>query len=616
MNKSIKLSIVATLLATLNLYGQKTEEFGTITVYGASKSEQSIKDITSNVEVVTSYELEEKGAKTLTEALDLLSGVSFTNNGGLGATSSIQLRGMGSNRTLVLIDGVRLQDPSSTSGANIAHIMMSDIEKIEVIKGAQSGVWGADAAAGVVNIITKSAKDGFSGSILVEAGSFDTKKLGLEVSNKEKLYDVKLSAQKTESDGYSVQAPYGTDLDTYEDDAYENTTVNLKTGLNISDDARVSLNIMAINAIKEYDSYGLPNDTTMKSDIENRLYSLSYQRQMDKHNIALNLEKSDFEREEIGTTYGVKEFNGEHNNIELKDNFKYSDKSFAILGVGYSIDDVEYVQVGNTKGEKKNKDIYGYVTNSNKFDNTILTQSIRYDKYDSFDSKFTGKLGLKHNYTKDSFVSSNVGTGYNIPNVLQELNPWGATNTDLNPENSKSMDISFGHKEFKFTYFYQKVTDLIEWNDPDGFTGPIVASYKNLDGESTFRGFELDYETELFSNLLMGLNYTRLKATDKDGQILKRRPSETLKFGFDYYGVDSLHIGLNGEYIGDRYESDNEQGTKTGSYTVADLVVNYDLKKDIKVYGKVDNITDKYYQTVEGYTTSPRAFYVGLKYNF
>ena len=112
------------------------------------------------------------------------------------------------------------------------------------------------------------------------------------------------------------------------------------------------------------------------------------------------------------------------------------------------------------------------------------------------------------------------------------------------------------------------------------------------------------------------MSYTRLSAKNKNGQDLRRRASETLKFGIDYYGFSKLHMGLNGEYVGSRYDSDNKQGAQTGRYTVANAVVNYDLSKNIKIYGKIDNITDKYYQSVNNYATSPRAYYAGLEVSF
>ena len=152
--KTTNLSLVASFLIATNLYSQTTLD--EISITSATKSEQKLKDVTSNVDVITSQDIEDRKFKTVSEALNSLSGVSFSRNGGVGQPSSLYLRGMDSSKTLVLIDGIRLNDTTSINGADFSHFMINDIERIEVIKGAQSSIWGADASAGVINIITKS----------------------------------------------------------------------------------------------------------------------------------------------------------------------------------------------------------------------------------------------------------------------------------------------------------------------------------------------------------------------------------------------------------------------------------------------------------------------------
>ena len=175
MQKKISTSLVASfLLATTNLYS--VENLETITVTSATKSEQSIQNVTSNVEVITKEEIEERHFTTVSEALNTLSGINVTSNGGLGKGTSVFMRGFDSQRILVLIDGINYNDFTGISGAAFEHLMITDIERIEVIKGAQSGIWGADANAGVINIITSSAKEGTNSNILTEYGSYNTKK--------------------------------------------------------------------------------------------------------------------------------------------------------------------------------------------------------------------------------------------------------------------------------------------------------------------------------------------------------------------------------------------------------------------------------------------------------
>jgi vitamin B12 transporter len=271
-------SLLSTVVATAN------DDLGSITISSATKSEQSIKDVTSNVEVITNIELEEKNIKTVAEALNLVSGVSFTSNGGMGSVTSISVRGSDNNRVLILIDGIKFKDHSSMSGTDISHLMINSIEKIEIIKGAQSGIWGADASAGVINIITKKPKGGTHGLILAEYGSFKTKKIAGEISHKENFFDISLLASKLTLDSFTSQAPRGNNIDQYEDDSYENRTINLKSNFYINEDAKLGFNILDIDAEKEYDSNNAPNDETMKNDTSTRIYNLSFEQKYNNHN--------------------------------------------------------------------------------------------------------------------------------------------------------------------------------------------------------------------------------------------------------------------------------------------------------------------------------------------
>ncbi|MEA3354124.1 MAG: TonB-dependent receptor [Campylobacterota bacterium] len=607
MKNTIKLSLAASLLAAINLHAQ--DNLGSITVTSATKSEQSIKDITSNVELITSVELEEKNIKTVTEALNLVSGVSFTSNGGMGSSTSLNLRGSSNNRVLILIDGVKYKDHSSIAGTDIGHLMAYDIERIEVIKGAQSGIWGADASAGVINIITKEQKEGLSGSFESELGSFSTKRYAFTLGHKDKNYDFKVSAQKIDTDSFTTKAPYGDDIDRYEDDAYENRTLNLKSNIYLNDDTKIKLQYTKTDALKEYDSSDA-DDENMKNDVESDSYKIAYDRKIDNHHIELKYEQTNIQRDQIGTAWGVKLTDNTNKNSELTDVISYNQKDVLIAGMGSSRDEMNYTKADGTKADAENKAAYLYLTNSNHFDDIVVTESLRYDDHKNFDPKATGKLGVKYDLSKDIELFANYGTSYSVPLLVKNINPWGDTNMDIKPEESSSYDIGFGYKDLKVTYFHQKVTDLIEW-------GGDAAVYKNLDGESTFKGLEVDYKKNILEDTLFSINYTNLSAKDQDDNELARRAKENLKLSVDYYGIDKTHLGFNSEYVGERKETVWGVGeVQTGKYTVTNVVINYDIDQNVKIYGKIDNVTDKYYQTIYGYATTPRAYYAGVKVSF
>lgn len=570
----------------------------------ASKTEQPLRNITANVDVITSEELEASHCTSVAEALDSLPGIAITQSGGLGTASSVFVRGMDTNRMLVLINGIRYQDPSNTGGAGFAHLMISDIERIEVIKGPQSGIWGADASAGVINIITKTPEKGTHTGVHLEKGSFNTKKWGGYVSRSAETYDVRLGIDRTMSDSFTAQAPRGSDIDAYENDPYTNTTLNLGAHLRPTTADTIGLNYTDINALSSYDGYNAPN-AAQRSDVRTRLYGLSYDKALDSHALSFKANRSTFKRDELDTTYGVKVFGGQTEQIELGDRYGYREDDFLLAGANYETFEADILQADGTEGEKKVYNKALFATNTNTFGNLILTESLRRDGYTNFESKTTGKIGAKYTLADDLFLGANYGSAYTAPNLIQILNPWGTSNPDLNPENSRGFDLSVGWHNLLVTYFDNRVEDLIQWNG---------GKYENLDGTSTFKGVEFSARGTFSDAFSWHANYTRLSTfEDKSGKDLARRPKQEAKAGVDYYGTDSLHIGLNARYVGTRYDRADQKGGQTGRYTLLDAVVNYDFTPALSLYGKIDNLTDKYYQSVDGYTASPRAVYVGMK---
>jgi len=232
MQKTIKLSLISVALVT-TLQAQNQYTLENIEVTTSQGTLLNKKDVTDSVTVITKEEIEDSRVTTLNEALQQLANMSVTQNGGPGTSSSVFIRGMSSKRILVLIDGVRYNNPTAIgAAAEFSQIMLNDVEQIEIIKGAQSGVWGSDASGGVINIITSKAKKGLHASANVEYGAFDTLKTALSASYATKKYDILASGTYFDTDGFSAAEPtkaeatYGKRYDELglEKDAYENKT--------------------------------------------------------------------------------------------------------------------------------------------------------------------------------------------------------------------------------------------------------------------------------------------------------------------------------------------------------------------------------------------------------
>ncbi len=604
MSKNIPLSLLlVALLSSAN--ASQTVELDTITVTSATKTKQSIKDVTSNVNVITSEEIEEKHYTTVSEALSTVPGINFTSNGGLGQATSVFVRGFDSKRVLVLIDGVRYNDVTGF-GAPFADLMIQDIQQIEVVKGAQSGVWGADATAGVINIITKKAAQGLHGFFNTQYGSFDTLKYGAGASYKTEGYYIKASSQKVDTNGFSSQASKDVDLDSYEKDGYRNTTSNIKFGFNINETNAIDISHTIINAHVEYDGFNTPN--SYEASRTNDTFTNINFNHIDSFNeLDIYMNKSKFDRD---YSYGG-EFDGDVYEYGIKSNIAYNNKDFVIVGIDYK----SFEHRNSLDKEYNNKALF--VTNSNELNGffsgkTIITQSLRADRYNKFDNKTTGKIGIKNinDIAKDFTFSANYGTAYNVPTIYQLYQPgsiWGPVgNVNLTPEDTTSYDIGAEYKDIKLTYFSSTIEDMIDY----------TSGYVNLIGESKIQGIEVEYDTSINDDILISSNYTYLDAKNQNAQALRRRPNHTLNLNIDYYGIQDLHLGAYAQYIGERYENDDQQGVENGKYTVVNMVANYEISKNILAYVKIDNLFNEHYQVVDGYASAPLSAYAGLKINF
>ena len=607
MNTTIKLSLLTTILLTNNLIAE--EKLEDITVVSATKTSQKLSDVTSNVNVITAQEIEERHYTTVTEALNSIPGITFRSNGGLGTTSSVNVRGMKSNRVLVLIDGIRQNDITGLNGAPFAHLITTDIERIEVIKGAQSGIWGADATAGVINIITKSAQKGLNFSVAQEFGSFGTSQTNANIGYKNDDFYFKINHNKLNSNGFTAYAPRGTDINQYEDDAYANKTTNIKAGFTITPTNKIDISHTTIDGQGNYDDAfnNNPNSTITTNSTKDSFSSINFNHIDSFNEVNLYAKKSTFDRTST-SSFGSSPFKGEVKEYGLNSKISYLSNSFLLVGGDYKT----FEHQSGLDRNYNNKALF--LTNNNKITNalgdTIVTESIRYDKYSDFKNKTTGKVGVKQSFSAvDGLnLSANYGTAYNIP-TLYNLYGNFVGNSNLTPESTKSYDVTLAYKDFSATYFNSKIDNFIDY-DFSSF------NYQNLAGTSNIKGYELAYNSTLTDDIALNLGYTNLTTQNSSGQALARQPKENIKFGLNYYGIDKLHLGAYGEYVGERYDQANKQGEQTGRYTIANFVANYDWDKHLSFYGKVDNIADKYYQTVDGYATSPRAVYAGMKLTY
>ena len=616
MNHTIKLSLIATLLLT-NIYADETLE--PITIVSSNKTTQSIQKTTANMTVISAEEIEEHGYQTVAQAIHTVSGISVTHSGGLGQQTSFFLRGADSGKVLVLLDGMRLNDPSTTNGtALLDSLTTSNIEQIEIIKGGTSSIWGSNASAGVINIITKEAKEGVHGTLGLSYGSYNTKGADTQLSYKDKKLTAQVLASYLDTDSFSALAPRDA-----EDDGYTNKNLNLKLGYTFDENNKLSLSYNRIKTDTEYDdSYSVAqaNDDYSNSTSDQTNYALDYSFNLNNYSTTFHASRGDYDRDYYTTGF----FGNGHNVYEatlkeyaLINAYTYT-KGKAVLGLEYKdIDGFnQYNAFPESQSDYTNKAVYL----SNLYDineNTLLETNLRYDNYNEFENKTTYKLGLKHEYhfLKGFTSSANYYTSYDAPSAYQLANT--AFGTLLKPSYTKGYDISAGYKELlSISYFNTRVEDSIDYVGvwPN-------AGYTNIDGTSKFSGLEVEstYSLDTY-NIMISANYTHLFDYEKeDGTDLIRRAKDTLNASISYYTSNDMQFELDAEYIGDRVDTDGgfpASEVSTGNYTLWNLNFSTEIIDDIDLTINAKNIFDKEYQSSYGYATAERSVYAKVKYSF
>ncbi|WP_456485685.1 TonB-dependent receptor plug domain-containing protein [Hydrogenimonas sp.] len=610
------LAAIAATVSCVHLHAQNTQAIQLEKIIvSAANTEQEEDDVTEDVTVITADEIQERGYKTLKDALASVPGISFTSNGGFGQPTSVYLRGLNSDHTLVLIDGIRVNDVTGLLGAQFEQYLLDNVERIEVIKGPQSGIWGADASAGVINIITKYPRKKRI-SFALKGGTYNTKQLSLAFGNKIGAFDFLFSLDHFDTDGFSAAEPgknsadygkRGDDLG-WEEDPYKNTTYRIKTGYDLSSHDRLEASATILDARVHFDAAGGVDakdlddpfgygPTSYVNDIKNRYFNINYQRKDAQNRARIFYNVSTFKRSQYGG------YSGHTKELGLNDRFDYSKDDFVQGGIGY-----QKFHQGDSAGVdlgKKYDDHYFYASNYNKFfgGGTILSEAVRYDNYSSFDNKLTYKVGLKQHLYGSLYLSGNYATGYNIPTLYRLYDSY-AGNPNLKPESTKGYDIALAYNVLKVGYFNLKTDDLIDYNYN-------TWKFYNVEGRSKFEGIEVGYSESFFDVLKLDLGYTHFIKAQSEAGDLARRAKDMFDYSLSWYPTDKHMININGNYVGERYD-DAAKTIQTGKYNVTNVALRHNFAKGFTGEIEVHNLFDRFYQEVDGYGTAGRSIYVGI----
>jgi vitamin B12 transporter len=560
-------------------------------VVTAQNTVQPLAAVTANMHVINREEIELKQYQNLAQALSSVAGVSVGTSGGLGHQTSVYIRG--SNRILVLVNGIPVNDPTSINNlTNFESFSLNDIERIEVVKGGQSGVWGANAAAGVINIITRQSQQPHTAQAQITTGSDGFQQFAANLGVNSEQVDVNVSLSDTNSDGFSQMKPFQKDETNYERDGFNQTDTSFKLGVKPTKNQRIEGFVKQINMQAEYDSSfsGYASDTSSERENSTKIQQISYQVQHKRLNFKAWANQTQIQRNEGGW---VSEGQRSEQGGQIKLNYRADDQAQVFM------QNSQMTQEDGNNLKLSNQAVG--LTNINHFGTFTLTQNIRQDEYNEFDHKTTGKIGAAYQFAAEIRLSANVGTAYTAPSLYQLT--YGTT-ANLKPEETEDWDVRLEAWGLGVTYFNSEVKNLIDY----GGSWPSDY-YFNRTGTSQFNGYEINYQRNLASiktDLL--LQYTQTNAEDENGVRLARRPENSASIDLTYYGMADTKVHWHTRYIGSKldYRSGGEQ--EIGEYFVTDLSIDYALNPHLSLNAKVINLFDEDYtdavETANGATPS------------
>jgi len=611
---------IATFLSTHTFAQEEVETLPEIVVT-ATRVEESPQDVTQDITVITKDDIEKKGVEFITDALESYTDIGIVQNGGVGKNATLFLRGGSPNQTVMMIDGVKVKSPT-TGSLDLAGIIIDDIERIEVIKGPQSTLYGSEAMAGVINIITKKGRGKPKLTVSAEGGSFSTYKTTASISGAKDVWDYRVTASYFDTGGISA-AKGGTEAD-----GYTNKSISTKIGLMPSDKLGVELNLRYFEDISELDSYswgvGMVDDLNYVQDGKHYLISAkgmfsildSYEQTLTLSSIGDNLKFEDPDtssnRTSIDTTMQTADW--QHNLYisdttwtggieyrkeagEIKDNFnkEVDNKAFYLNGkIKIPLTSILSPQ-GRGEGE-------GLVFNA----------GLRNDEHKTAGIKTTYRIGGLYDFKPYGLkLKGNYGTGFRAPSLNELYYPFFG-NTNLKPEKSESYDIGFEKDLYgdrlllNAAYFNQQYQDLIEY-DFATFTAQNI-------GKAEIKGIELGLAAAITEDVNLKASHTNMDTVDKDSnKPLTRRPTNKFNSSIEYKGRKFIAIGEYA-FVSERYDSAVDRNLS--QYSLVNLKGRYFISDSITLFARVDNLFNENYEEAGNYGVPGVSAFGGIKVEF
>ncbi len=582
-------------------------------VVTASRVAQPASEIGQAVTVIDRAEIERRQTVVVSDLLATTPGVTVTRNGTLGALTGVRIRGAEADQTLVVIDGVRVNDPASTGGGfDFGNLLSSSVERIEVLRGPNSVPWGSQAIGGVVNIITAAPTEGIQARANAEYGYADNMFASAGVSGKSGPVSGSLTGGYLKTDGISSAAS-GT-----ERDGYRQYGATGRVGVEFAPGIGLDLRGYFADSKVEIDD-GFDPKTFLVAD------SLAYGTTQELYGYAglhanfadgrfnnrVAFTIADINRDNFSQPGGDVSFigRGRSERYEYQGDFRPLDQVRIVAGVERENsrfnDGVTYADTGITS-------IYGQLI-VKPLDILTITGGVRNDDHEDFGSHTTFGANAALALRTGTTVRASYGEGFKAPTLYQLFSEYG--DRDLDPETARNFDIGIeqafldDRARVGVTYFNRRTRNQIDF-DLGTFT------YQNI-ARAEADGVEFTLALRPVDALTLTANYSYIHTENRAiganyGKDLARRPKQTASVNADYRFAFGLSVGGTVSLVGDSFD-DAGNTTRLDGYALASVRAEVPIDDRIALYGRVDNLTDARYQTIAGYGNYGRAAYGGVR---
>ncbi|NWF34617.1 TonB-dependent vitamin B12 receptor [Stenotrophomonas sp. SAM-B] len=575
----------------------------------ATRTPIALQDSISPAQVIDRAEIERSQAPSLQDLLRGRAGINLNNSGGLGKQSSLFLRGTNSAHTLVLVDGVRI-NTGDLGLAMIQDLPLAQIERIEIVRGPQSSLYGADAIGGVIQIFTRRNAGQFAPHLQLGGGSNGLREAsgGFGGSGARGWLGTDIAYQHTDGINAcrgSVSPFAGCGADEPDRDGYRNLSMSLRGGYALTDTLSLEGTALRAEGENHYDGYYNYSETLQQVLGGKLRYTPS-----ERFNLTVNVGRADNESDNFNGDAWLGNAQTHRDSASVQADIGIAEGQLLSAGVDWSQDNLDGSSAGYLVDSRDNTGVF--VQYQGRFGAHHLQASVRNDDNEQFGNHTTGSLGWGLELGSGFRLNASYGTAFKAPTFSDLYDPWSGVPT-LDPEKSKSANVGIAQQgdgwRWGLDVYETRIDDLITY-DATTFMMSQVEKARirgaELTGAITVAGFDLNAQ----------LSHTDPRnRTDGSAQFdnwLARRAQNTARLDVDRRFGD-FRAGLTANGAGKRYD-DAANTVRLGGYGTLDLRLEYALTRDWSVLGRVSNVFDRDYETVAWYNQPGREYRLSVRY--